>query len=65
VLPSSENIRSHLYPPDNDIDFRHQRDSPPDQSALNLCDWLLSPAGQSVVEESGYVPILELPAASD
>lgn len=65
VVPSSENLRSRKYPLVTDVYVVVRRDLPPDHSALKLRDWLLTPAGQSVVEESGYVPILELPAEAE
>jgi phosphate transport system substrate-binding protein len=65
VLPSSENIRNRRYPLVTEVYVVVRRDLPPDHSALKLRDWLLTPAGQSVVEESGYVPITELPTPSE
>ena len=64
VLPNSENIRSRKYPLVTEVYVVVRRDLPPSHSALKLRDWLLTRAGQSVVGESGYVPILDLPESN-
>jgi phosphate transport system substrate-binding protein len=59
VVPTSVTIRSRRYPLITEVFVAARRDLPPDHPARRLRDWLLEPAGQAVVEESGYVPILE------
>ena len=65
VLPTSVNIRNRKYPLVTEVFVVVRRDLPPDHEALRLRDWLLTPEGQSVVEESGYVPIANLTPASE
>jgi phosphate transport system substrate-binding protein len=61
VLPTTANIRNRKYPLVTEVFVVVRRNLSPDHSAIKLRDWLLTPAGQSVVGESGYVPILEVP----
>ena len=61
VLPTSASIRSRRYPFITEVDVVVRRNLRPEHPARRLRDWLLSPAGQAVVEESGYVPVREAP----
>jgi phosphate transport system substrate-binding protein len=71
VTPSADTIRDGSYPLTTEVYAVILRESPwaphigggrqgrPDRtSARILRDWLLTPAGQEVVVESGYVPLL-------
>lgn len=62
VLPTSETIRARRYPFVTEVLAVIRRDMPAGAPARRLRDWLLEPAGQRVVEESGYVPIPETPS---
>lgn len=57
ALPGPETIRSRLYPLVTDVHVVLRSDSLPDSPAVRLRDWMLSPAGQAIVEESGYVSV--------
>jgi phosphate transport system substrate-binding protein len=55
VLPTSKNILSRRYPFISEVFAVLRRSLPAEHPARRLRDWMLEPAGQSVVEESGYV----------
>jgi phosphate transport system substrate-binding protein len=57
VLPTSETIRSRQYPFVTEVYVVVRRDLPPEHLARRLRDWLLSPTGQRMVEQTGYVPV--------
>ncbi len=57
VLPTSETIRSGQYPLVTDVYVVIRRDLPPEHPARRLRDWLLSPTGQRMVEQTGYVAV--------
>ncbi len=57
VKPTPENIRNRSYPFIAEVVAVIQADLPKDSPGRQLRDWLLSPEGQSVVEQSGYSPI--------
>jgi phosphate transport system substrate-binding protein len=57
VLPTSESIRSRRYPLLAEVYVVVCLDLPRESPAYRLRDWLLGPAGQGVVEESGYVAV--------
>ncbi len=57
VLPTSETIGSRRYPLVTEVFAVVRRDSPADHAACRVRDWMLKPAGQRVVGESGYVPV--------
>lgn len=57
VRPTSDTIRSGEYPYVTKVYAVIRKDTPTDAPARRLRDWLLSPEGQAVVEESGYVPL--------
>lgn len=56
VYPSEENIANGSYPIISDlyVVYRKGEDNP---NVEILIDWLLSPKGQKIVEDSGYVPV--------
>jgi phosphate transport system substrate-binding protein len=59
VPPTSENIADRSYPLTTKV-YAVMRDGMgEDHSAVLLRDWLLSAEGQAVVEESGYVPLVQ------
>jgi phosphate transport system substrate-binding protein len=57
VLPSSENIRSGRYPLVAPVYIATRRDISAEHPTSQLRDWILGPAGQAIVEESGYAPV--------
>lgn len=57
VKPTSATISSRAYPLAAEVYVVTRKDSPAGSRALKYRDWLLSPDGQRVVEESGYVPV--------
>ena len=57
VLPTSETIRSGQYPFVTEVYVVVRHDLPPKHPARRLRDWLLSPTGQSMVEQTGYVAV--------
>ena len=59
VLPTSETIRSRRYPFVTEVYVVVRRDLPPEHPARRLRDWLLSPTGQRMVEQTGYVAVAE------
>jgi phosphate transport system substrate-binding protein len=59
VPPTSETIADGTYPLVTEVYAVVREDMPDDSAAVRLRDWLLTPAGQAVVAESGYVPITE------
>ncbi len=61
VLPSSESIGSGDYPFVTHVYVSHLESLPEDSVEASIRDWILTPEGQAVVAESGYVPIGELP----
>ena len=56
VYPSKENVANRSYPIVSDlyVVYRKGEDNP---NVQMLIDWILSPEGQKIVEESGYVPV--------
>jgi phosphate transport system substrate-binding protein len=57
IVPTSETIRSRRYPFVTEVYVVVRRDMPAGNPAYRLSDWMLGPAGQSIVLESGYVPV--------
>lgn len=55
IAPSSETIRAGSYPFVTEVYAVTRADMPAGSTALQLRDWLLAPAGQAVIEQSGYV----------
>ena len=56
VIPSIENIQNGRYP--FVANFYAVTNSTPSGSARALIDWILSPQGQWIIEETGYVPLM-------
>lgn len=56
VYPSSENIRNRTYPIVAQFYAIYRADND-NENIPRLIDWLLSPEGQNLIEESGYVRI--------
>ncbi len=59
VMPAYDTIRDKSYPLTADVYVVARKDLAEDSPAGRWREWLLSPEGQSVVRESGYVPVLE------
>jgi phosphate transport system substrate-binding protein len=55
VIPDHETIQSRQYPFTTEVYMVVRADLPPSSVAARLRDWLISPAGQELVEQSGYV----------
>ena len=60
VEPTSETIASGRYPLATFVYLVHRSDLSTASAATRLRNWLLTPAGQAVVAESGYVPVGEV-----
>jgi phosphate transport system substrate-binding protein len=59
VMPSPATIGNHTYPFVTEVLAVVRKGTPRESSAARLRDWLLTPEGQALVKESGYVPITE------
>lgn len=57
IFPNYENIRTRRYPFTTEVYAVIRADLDKENKAYELFDWLLSPEGQEIVKESGYVPI--------
>ena len=57
ILPDAKSISAREYPYTTEVFAVTRGDLQEDSLAYQLRDWLLSPEGQALVEESGYVPI--------
>jgi len=57
VAPTLENVRSGRFPISRNLNF--VTDGPPRGLAKRFIDFVLSPEGQSIVEELGYVAVAE------
>ena len=57
IAPSDDTIRNRTYPYVTDVYAVVRNNTPADSPAVRLRDWLLTPEGQAVVKESGYVPL--------
>lgn len=57
IKPDHASIQTRRYPFTTEVYIVVRADSPPTSTTMRLRDWLLSPAGQEIVEQSGYVPI--------
>jgi phosphate transport system substrate-binding protein len=64
IPPSSKDIGSRRYPFVAEVYSVTRRDLPQEHPACRLRDWILGPAGQSIVEESGHVGVSDMPNAS-
>ena len=56
-IPNYQNIKSGKYPLTTTIYAVTRKGMHKDSSAIKLRDWLLTPEGQMIVNESGFVPI--------
>lgn len=57
VKPTSATISSRAYPLAAEVYVVTRKDAAAGSPALKYKDWLLSPDGQRVVKQSGYVPV--------
>jgi phosphate transport system substrate-binding protein len=57
VLPSSATITDRSYPLTTEVYAVTRAGTPPDSTAIQLRDWLLTEEGQAVVAASAYVPV--------
>ena len=57
VEATYDTIRRRKYPLTTEVFVVTRKGLVPTEPAARLHDWLLSPEGQSVVRESGYVPL--------
>jgi phosphate transport system substrate-binding protein len=57
VLPTSTSIADGTYPFVEPVLVVIRRDVAPQSASVALRDWLLSPAGQALVAQSGYAPL--------
>jgi phosphate transport system substrate-binding protein len=57
IEPNAESIASGKYPFTAKVYAAYRSDEPQNSPAMKLLAWLLSPEGQGVVRESGYVPV--------
>jgi phosphate transport system substrate-binding protein len=57
VRPEPATIGAGRYPLTTFVYLAHRGDLPPAGPAARLRDWMVTPAGQAVVAESGYVPL--------
>ena len=55
IKPDHETIQTRQYPFTTEVYAVVRADSPPRSVAVRLRDWLLSAAGQEMIEKSGYV----------
>ena len=56
IEPTADTIATGAYPYTADVYAAYRAGEPPDSPAMKLLDWLVSPEGQAVIRESGYVP---------
>jgi len=59
IEPSEKNAQNDTYPITRYLHFYTSR--VPKGAVKNFIDWVLSPEGQKVVEQSGLVPLWEIP----
>lgn len=57
VLPTYETIADGSYPFVTEVYVVVRGDADPESTAIQLRNWLLTPEGQKIVAESGYVPV--------
>ncbi len=58
VPATPETIASGKYSLTSPVYAAFRANTPPDAPAMKLFNWLISPEGQTVIRESGYVPVL-------
>jgi phosphate transport system substrate-binding protein len=56
IKPDHESIKTRRYPCTTEVYMVVRADSPLKSIATRLRAWFLSPAGQDIVEQSGYIP---------
>jgi ABC-type phosphate transport system substrate-binding protein len=59
IMPTSETIRNRSYPYVTGVYAIIRKGTPTTSSSVRLRDWLLTPEGQALVKDSGYVPLPE------
>lgn len=55
VRPDHDSIQTRQYPFTTEVYAVVRADSPPTNTAVHLRDWLLTPDGQDLIEQSGYI----------
>jgi phosphate transport system substrate-binding protein len=55
IKPDRESIQARQYPFTTEVYAVVRADSPPSSTAIHLRDWLSTPAGQDLIEQSGYI----------
>ena len=58
IQPSPENVRNGSYPIARYLYLYTTRQ--PEGKIKKFVDWVLSPAGQKIVEQSGYIPLYKI-----
>jgi len=59
VAPTPKTIRERKYPLTTEVYVVTRKDAPADSPGVRFRDWLMTPEGQALVQESGYVPVLK------
>ncbi|MFC2042689.1 PstS family phosphate ABC transporter substrate-binding protein [Chloroflexota bacterium] len=57
IQPNQNSIQSLQYPFTSEVYVVVREDLSPTNPTFSLRDWLLSPEGQGLIEQSGYVPL--------
>ena len=57
ISPTEENVRNDTYPITRYLHFLTTKS--PGGSIKQFIDWVLSPAGQSIIKKSGFIPLWE------
>jgi ABC-type phosphate transport system substrate-binding protein len=57
VEPTAATIASGQYPYTAEVYAAYRADEPAGSPTMKLLEWLVSPEGQAVIRESGYVPV--------
>jgi phosphate transport system substrate-binding protein len=57
VKPTRQTITENTYPLVSPVYVVTRKDAPAGSTAVKFRDWLLTPDGQRVIEQSGYVPL--------
>jgi phosphate transport system substrate-binding protein len=57
ITPTADTLWGGTYPLRAPVYVVTRKNLPPDSAAARLRDWLLSPAGQELVSQSGYVAL--------
>jgi phosphate transport system substrate-binding protein len=59
IKPTEENARNDVYPITRYLHFFTQKT--PGGAVKDFIDWVLRPDGQKIINDSGYIPLWELP----